>query len=126
MPIVNDKNLYEKAKKMADEIYKKSSAFKSGYIVKKYKELGGTYKDDKGEKELKRWFNEKWTDIGNKNYPVFRPTKRINKNTPLTVAEIDKKQLEKQIKLKQKIKGEKNLPPFKPKTKKISSNIIYG
>jgi len=115
MPIVNDKNLYEKVKKMADQIYKKSSAYKSGYIVKKYKELGGTYSDDKQPKELKRWFNENWQDIGNKDYPVFRPTKRINKNTPLTFSEIDKKQLQQQIKLKQKIKGSKNLPPFKKK-----------
>ena len=118
MPIVNDKNLYAKAKKMADEIYKKPSAYKSGYIIKMYKELGGTYKDDKDEKELKRWFKEKWKDIGNKDYPVYRPTVRVNKKTPLTVSEIDKKQLKEQIKLKQKIRGEKNLPPFKPKTKK--------
>lgn len=115
MPIVNDKNLYEKVKKMADEIYKKPSAYKSGYIVKKYKELGGTYKDDKKEKELKRWFSEKWKDIADKEYPVYRPTIRINKNTPLTVNEIDKKQLKEQIKLKQKIKGSKNLPKFKKK-----------
>jgi hypothetical protein len=115
MPIVNDKNLYEKVKKMADEIYKKSSAYKSGYIVKKYKELGGIYIDDKEPKALKRWFDERWKDIGNKDYPVFRPTIRVNKETPLTVSEIDKKQLQKQIKLKQKIKGEKNLPPFKKK-----------
>jgi hypothetical protein len=115
MPIVNDKNLYEKVKKMADQIYKKSSAYKSGYIVKKYKELGGTYSDDKQPKELKRWFYEKWKDIGYKDYPVFRPTKRINKDTPLTVSEIDKKQLQQQIKLKQKIKGSKNLPSFKKK-----------
>jgi hypothetical protein len=31
---------------MADKIYEKSSAYKSGYIVKKYKEMGGRYKDD--------------------------------------------------------------------------------
>lgn len=118
MPIVNDKNLYAKAKKMADEIYKKPSAYKSGYIVKKYKELGGTYKDDKEEKELKRWFMERWSDIAGKDYPVYRPTVRVNKKTPLTVSEIDKKQLKEQIKLKQKIRGAKNLPPFKPKSKK--------
>jgi hypothetical protein len=115
MPIVNDTNLYQKVKKMADEIYKKPSAYKSGYIVKKYKELGGTYSNDKEPKALKRWFDEKWKDVGNKDYPVFRPTIRVNKETPLTFAEIDKKQLQKQIKLKQKIKGEKNLPPFKKK-----------
>ena len=37
MPIINDKNLYAKVKKMADEIYKKPSAYKSGYIVKNIK-----------------------------------------------------------------------------------------
>jgi hypothetical protein len=118
MPIINDKNLYAKVKKMADEIYKKPSAYKSGYIVKKYKELGGTYKDDNEPKELKRWFEENWKNIDpNKNqYPVYRPTVKVNKKkTPLTVSEIDKKQLKEQIKLKQKIKGTKNLPPFKKK-----------
>lgn len=119
MPIINDKNLYEKAKKMANEIYKKPSAYKSGFIVKKYKELGGTYTDDKQPKELKNWFKAQWMDINpNKtktSYPVYRPTVRVNKQTPLLVSEIDKKQLKQQIKLKQKIKGEKNLPPFKKK-----------
>jgi len=116
MPIVNDKNLYEKVKKMADVIFKKYSAYKSGYIVKKYKELGGTYKDDKKEKELKRWYSEKWIDLlSGKGYPVYRPTVKINKKTPLTVKEIAPKQLKEQIKLKQKIKGKKNLPKFEKK-----------
>jgi hypothetical protein len=52
--------------------------------------------------------------VGFKDYPVYRPTKRINKNTPLTVFEIDKKNLQKQIKLKQIIRGNKNLPKFIP------------
>jgi hypothetical protein len=115
MPIVNDKNLYEKVKKIADKIYDKPSAYKSGFIVKKYKELGGTYTDDKQPKQLKQWFSEKWVDIGNKEYPVYRPSIKINKRTPLTVKEIDPKQLKEQIKLKQKIKGTKNLPKFKKK-----------
>jgi len=115
MPTPKDKVLYEKAKKMADEIYKKPSAYKSGYIVKKYKELGGEYIDDKKPKELKRWFSEKWADIGGLDYPVYRPTVKVSKKTPLTVKEIDPKQLKEQIKLKQKIKGTKNLPPFKKK-----------
>jgi hypothetical protein len=85
------------------------------YIQKLYKQLNGKYKDDGKERKLTRWKNEKWQDIGNENYPVYRPTKRINKDTPLTVSEIDKKDLQKQIKLKQKIKGKKNLKPFKPK-----------
>ena len=114
MPFPKDKELYEKVKKEADSIYKKPSAFKSGYIVKKYKELGGEYEDDNKPKNLKRWFKEEWRDIGNSNYPVFRPTKRINENTPLTPEEINPKNLKEQIKRKQIIKGDKNLSPFLP------------
>lgn len=112
MPIPKDITLYEKVKKDANKIYDKPSAYKSGYIVKKYKELGGEYLDDNKPKNLQRWFKEKWQDIGGKDYPVYRPTKRINKKTPLTVNEINKDQLRKQINLKQRIKGDKNLPPF--------------
>lgn len=115
MPTPLDKTLYEKVKKEADKVYSKPSAYKSGYIVKKYKELGGKYKDDNKPKNLKRWFDEGWTDIGNREYPVYRPTKRINKMTPLTVDEINPKQLKQQIELKQKIKGKSNLPPFESK-----------
>jgi hypothetical protein len=53
MPIIVDKDLYNYVKNEADKIYKKSSAYKSGYIVKKYKELGGRYKDDNKEKKIK-------------------------------------------------------------------------
>lgn len=113
MPLVLDKELYEKAKKIADEKYIKSSAYKSGYIVRLYKEMGGRYKDDNKPKKLKNWFNEEWRDFGNSEYPVYRPTKKISKETPLTVKEIDPTNLKKQIILKQKIKGNKNLPPFK-------------
>jgi len=112
MPIIDNQQLYNKVKLMANDIYKKNSAYRSGWIVKKYKELGGTYTDDNKEKKLKRWYFEKWGDIGNKDYPVYRPTNRINKNTPLLVSEINKDNLKEQIKLKQKIKGIKNLPKF--------------
>ena len=113
MPTPIDIQLYTIAKHKADTLYSKPSAFKSGYIVKTYKELGGRYKDDNKSKNLERWSQEKWQDIGHKEYPVFRPTVRINELTPLTVNEIDKKNLKKQIKEKQIIKGNKNLPPFK-------------
>ena len=91
---------------------KKPSAYKSGYIFKTYKQMGGKYKDDNKTKNLKRWFNEKWADVGGKSYPVYRPTIKINTLTPLTIKEIDKSNLMKQINLKQKIKGSKNLPAF--------------
>lgn len=112
MPIVDNPELYQKAKAIADEKYTKPSAYKSGFIVKKYKELGGTYTDDKQPKKLANWFREQWADIGGLDYPVYRPTKRVNKDTPLTPEEIDPVNLLKQILLKQQLKGEHNLPKF--------------
>ena len=109
--------LYNSVKRKAAIIYKKPSAYKSGYIVKEYKRQGGKYKDGGGTKNLKRWYKEKWRDVGHKKYPVYRPTKRISVKTPLTTKEIDAKNLKKQIALKQKIKGNRNLPAFKKKKK---------
>lgn len=114
MPIINNPDLYQKAKLIADETYKKSSAYKSGFIVKKYKELGGTYSNDNKPKNLKRWFREEWKDIGGMQYPVYRPTKKISSKTPLTSKEINPTNLKKQIMLKQQLKGEHNLPKFLP------------
>ena len=84
-------NLYNKIKQEAESIYKKPSAYKSGWIVKEYKRRGGKYKGTKTDNGLTRWFLEDWKDVGNKDYPVYRPTKRINKETPLTINEINKK-----------------------------------
>lgn len=117
MPIINNQKLYENAKKIADEIYDKPSAYKSGFIVKKYKELGGTYNDDDNEKSLKRWFKEKWKDIGNGKYPVYRPTLKISEKTPLLEDEIDLDNLKEQIRLKQILRENQNLPKFKQKEK---------
>ena len=127
MSIPKDKDLYEKIKKMVYKIYDKPSAYRSGFLVKKYKEeffkkYGENvepYEDTSKDKPLKRWFEEKWEDVNplknEKSYPVYRPTKRINKKTPLTVNEVDKKDLLKKSILKQKIKDKQNLPPFKEK-----------
>ena len=105
--------LYAKAKAIADKTYSKPSAYKSGFIVKKYKEMGGEYEDEPdGKRPLERWFKEDWKDVGNKEYPVYRPTKRISKDTPLTPEEIDPENLKLQVKEKQKIKGERNLSAF--------------
>ena len=109
--VPTDKALYEKAKAIVYPKYKKPSAYRSGALIKKYKELGGRFKDT-GSKPLARWFKEEWKDVGNKAYPVYRPTKRITKDTPLTPAEIDPANLQLQIARKQKIKGSKNLSPF--------------
>jgi hypothetical protein len=112
MPIVVDTELYDLVKKHADDVYKKSSAYKSGYIVKTYKKLGGRYLDDNEPRNLQRWYQEKWQDIGGREYPVYRPTVRVNQMTPLLVSEISPSVLKKQIKRKQIIKGTKNLEPF--------------
>ena len=115
MPTPANQELYNRVKKYADTIYVKPSAYKSGFIVKKYKELGGEYIDDNKPKDLKRWFKEEWQDVGGLEYPVYRPTKRVSKKTPLTPSEINPTNLKKQILLKQELKGDKNLPKFKEK-----------
>lgn len=113
MPTPTDPALYAKVKQEADKVYAKPSAYKSGWIVKEYKQRGGKY-EGTDERELARWFKEKWTDIGGREYPVYRPSIRITKDTPLTASEIDPIQAKKQIALKQRIKGRANLPPFRP------------
>ena len=116
MPIPVDKDLYEKVKEEADKIYKKPSAYKSGFIVKKYKDLGGEYIDDKKPKNLARWFKEDWQDINplksETSYPVYRPTKRITKDTPTTEEELTPQRILEQSILKQIYQGNKNLPKF--------------
>jgi len=104
--------LYDKAKAIVYKQYPKHSAYRSGALVKKYKELGGTYEGAKPSDGLTRWFAEDWADIGGQEYPVYRPTKRVSKDTPLTADEINPAQAKRQIALKQKIKGRYNLPPF--------------
>jgi len=116
MPIIIDKKLYELVKQYINTIYKKNSAYRSLAYQKLYKQLGGRYGEDNKERKLSTWIKEHWADISNlktPHYPVYRPTIRINEHTPLTINEIDKKNLKQQIKLKQIIKGKKNLPKFK-------------
>ena len=110
-----DKELYLDVKKYADSVYSKPSAYKSGFIVKTYKERGGRYSGDKGNQPIARWFKEDWKDVGGKDYPVYRPTKRISKDTPLLPSEIDPTNLRQQIQTKQSIKGNSYLKPFLPK-----------
>jgi hypothetical protein len=113
-----DLDLYQRAKATANMKYKKPSAYKSGFIVQEYKRLGGKYEGvGRPAAPLTRWFAEDWQDVGGSAYPVFRPTRRVSAKTPLTVSEINPENLKKQIALKQRIRGEKNLPPFEAKKK---------
>ena len=119
MPTPTDPELYEKVKRKIMKSYKKNSAFASGAIVKEYKQRGGRYIEDGKERNLERWFQENWIDVNpllgitdNDAYPLFRPTVKVNENTPKLVQDIPINVLKKQYKLKQKIKGEENLPDF--------------
>ena len=106
-------NLYEQVKREASKVFNKPSAYKSGWIVKTYKQRGGEYIGKKPTNEgLDRWFKEDWKDVGGLDYPVYRPTKKVSKKTPLTPDEINPSNLKKQILLKQELKGDKNLPKF--------------
>lgn len=113
---VSNKILYEKVKQDINKIYKKSSAFRSMAYIKEYKRRGGKFIKDGKPRNLTRWMREKWRDVNprktRKSYPVFRPTVRISKKTPLTVKEIPRNILLQQSRKKQKIRGKKNLQPF--------------
>ena len=90
--------------KLTKQIYAKypvNSAYRSGLLVKTYKEQGGKYigKENKSS-GLNRWYKEKWVNSrGEEGYKnksdVYRPTVRVNKNTPTTFKELTKEQIEK-------------------------------
>ena len=90
--------LYNEVK---DEIYKripKHSAYRSGLIVQEYKKRGGKYIGEKPKDGLTRWFKEEWkANDGKIGYSsksnVYRPTKRISNETPLTFDELSKKEI---------------------------------
>ena len=98
---------YEKALKKADQTYgTKSSIYRSSYIVKTYKELGGKIKNKKSpNKGLSRWFKEEWIQVvpylekknkkecggervGKSVGKACRPLHRITKDTPITIPEL--------------------------------------
>lgn len=79
---VMDASIYREARKIADNTYERPSAFKSMYIVRKYKELGGTYKGTEKEKtkaikdkqkRTQNWRDEEWVQIK----PYVKEKKKI-------------------------------------------------
>ena len=113
--IPKDKDLYEKVKKKIYQKIPKHSAYRSGLIVKKYKEeyekiykSKKSYIGKKNNKGLSRWFKEEWRnqdgEIGyKKKEDIYRPTKKISKYTPKTFKELSKKKIE--ISQKEKYKN---------------------
>ena len=101
-----DKKLYERIKK---EIFSKNpinSAYRSGLLVKTYKEKfrkkygnKSAYTGNKSKAPLTRWYREEWKNqrggIGYKEKgDIYRPTKRITKDTPKTFSELSKREIE--------------------------------
>lgn len=109
MPTPSHPRIYAKAKKMANQVYgTKTSAYKSMFIVKTYKSLGGTYEGTKPVKNrgTTRWLREKWivvqpfVDHGTKipcgvsdrrRKHACRPSKRVSSKTPITIQEAIRK-----------------------------------
>ena len=105
----NQLKLYKKVVKEAKQKFKVwPSAYASGWVVKTYKQRGGTYSgSDPKSAGIRRWFREQWVNIcegppyppcgrkkaGWKKYPYCRPLKRISKDTPKTVKELTKKEI---------------------------------
>ena len=132
-----DKELYEKVKQMASEKFETpTSWYRSAWIVKTYKKLGGRYdtpKTKEVEKQgLIRWANEQWVNLnapiydtqgkligyepcGRKEaslkgtYPLCRPLKRITEDTPITYRELTKEQIQQANRKKQVIKSSGNI-----------------
>ncbi len=107
MPEPTNKALYAKAR--AKYANMKHSAYKSSLVVKAYKSMGGKYSGSKPKKTgLTRWHKEDWrTQDGKKTYDgkknkIFRPTKRITKDTPKTMGELSTKAKAKAIAEKKK------------------------
>jgi hypothetical protein len=103
----SDLKLYEKIAKLIKKKYPKNSAYRSGLLVKKYKEEflkkhGKKKKPYTGKKPTKegisRWFKENWTNQkGKTGYQkksdVYRPNKRVTSKTPATFKELTKKEI---------------------------------
>ena len=116
-PTPNNTSLYNKVK---SEIYSKNpkhSAYRSGMVVKEYKKRGGTYSGDKEEGKLGRWFKEDWRnqrgEVGyKKKGDVYRPTKRVTKDTPTTHGELSKTEVKRAMKEKETTGRVRNFKKF--------------
>ena len=100
---VINKSLYLKAKKEADEKYKRPGLYKSAWMVKRYTELGGKYSGTKLKNTgINRWLkSEDWIQVipyvtkGEKvicgstegKMIACRPSTRASKDTPISIQE---------------------------------------
>lgn len=105
MPEPTNKKLYNKVKARVYKRIPKHSAYRSGIVVKEYKAEGGKYTGDKSKGGLTRWFKEDWKNQrGETGYKkkgdIYRPTKRVSKDTPATHKELTASEKKKAMKEK--------------------------
>ena len=95
-----DMKLYNEIKDRVWKMYDKPSAYRSGMLVKLYRESGGKYSGDKDKDDgLPLWFASKWKnqrgEVGYKfKSDVYRPTVKVNSKTPITFHELTTKEIE--------------------------------
>lgn len=105
--IPSDPILYDKVKRIVYSHIPVHSAYRSGLLVQWYKKAynelhndENPYKNKEKNKDgLNRWFKEEWTNqnsnIGYETlYDIYRPNKRISKDTPKTFSELTEKDIE--------------------------------
>lgn len=126
MPEPINKELYAKAKEIINKTYgTKTSAYRSMALVKKYKSMGGKYRDDGGSRKTTRWLNEKWVNLNAKKegggyeecgkrgssskYPLCRPSKTVSSETPKRFQDIPKSRIDIVNLKKQKLQNKGNI-----------------
>ena len=109
------------------------SAYASGWVVRRYKALGGRYEGNKEDKApLDRWFREEWVNVcelprivpcgrpkaNTGDYPYCRPRKRVSPATPKTAGELSASELAARCARKRQDPSKKILPEEKKSSKK--------
>jgi hypothetical protein len=126
MPEPINKELYAKAKAEINKIYgTKTSAYRSMALIKRFKSMGGKYRDDGGSRKTTRWNKEQWVNLNAKKegggyeecgkrgssgkYPLCRPSKTVSKDTPKKYQDIPKSRIDIVNLKKQKLQNKGNI-----------------
>lgn len=138
MPEPINKELYAKAKAEINKIYgTKTSAYRSMALIKRFKSMGGKYRDDGGSRKTTRWLNEKWVNLNAKKkdggyeecgkrrnevsnlgassggssgkYPLCRPSKTVSSESPKKYQDIPKSRIDIVNLKKQKLQNKGNV-----------------
>ena len=109
-----DTVLYNKVKNRIIKANPKNSAYRSGLIVKDYKDAlkkkspnKKPYTGTKTKEGLSRWYREDWRNqrggIGySSKGDIYRPTKKISDKTPSTFSQLNKIRIKKAMEEKRR------------------------